>query len=307
MEIYRGLEDFLPAAHHSLVAIGNFDGIHLGHQKILKCLQEKAEEYRLSSLVLTFFPHPGKILGKNQIKMIQTIDQRIKEIGKYDIQTVIIIPFDKHFASLTGEDFIQKIVLKKLKAKTVIVGENFHFGRDREGDIDLLRHMSSESDFQICSVPSVIIEGDTVSSSLIRSLLREGKVEKANALLGRTFEIEGKVIKGKSRGKTLGFPTANIETQNEIIPPGVFITKTRIGTQTLPSMTNVGKQPTFGQLDLNIESFILNFEKNLYGERIGIQFLKKIRDEIKFSSPNDLSQQLAGDLEATKGYFRMKS
>lgn len=307
MEIFRGLEDFLPAAHHSIVAIGNFDGIHLGHQKILKCLQEKAEEHQLFSLVLTFYPHPGKILGKNGIKMIQTIDQRIKEIEKFDIQAVLIIPFDKQFASLTGQDFIQKIVLKKLKAKAVMVGENFHFGRDREGDIDLLRYLSSKSDFRICSVLSVIIEGDTVSSSLIRSLLQEGEIKKANALLGRPFEIEGKVIKGKSRGKTLGFPTANIETQNEIIPPGVFITKTRIGTQTLPSMTNVGQQPTFGQLDLNIESFILDFDRNLYGKHLGIHFLKKIRSQMKFRTSDELTRQLKDDLQTTKAYFRIKT
>jgi len=138
-----------------------------------------------------------------------------------------------------------------------------------------------------------------VSSSLIRSLLQEGKIEKANRLLGRPYEIEGEVVKGQSRGKALGFPTANIETENEIIPQGVFITKTRVGSKIFPSMTNVGKQPTFDQKDLNIESFIIDFDRDLYGEHIGIHFLKKIRDQMKFKTPDELARQLEDDLQTT--------
>ncbi|MGD2246696.1 MAG: bifunctional riboflavin kinase/FAD synthetase [Candidatus Aminicenantes bacterium] len=290
-----------------MVAIGNFDGVHLGHQKILKCLEKKAKEYELFSLVLTFFPHPGQLLGKDGIKMIQTLDQRISGIKKFDIQGVLIVPFNENFARISGQDFIQDTVLKRLKAQAIIVGENFHFGKNREGDTALLRRLSLKYKFRICPVPSVIKEKETVSSSLIRSYLREGKVERVSQLLGRPYEIEGKVIRGQSRGKSLGFPTANIETENEIIPPGVFITQTRIGTKILPSITNVGSQPTFDQRNVNIESYILNFEKNLYGEHIGIYFLKKIRDEIKFSTPNDLARQLEKDLKATQTHFRRKN
>ena len=307
MEVVHGFENFSSIFNHSIVAIGNFDGVHLGHQKILRFLEKKAKEFKLFSLVLTFFPHPGQILGENGIKMIQTLDQRIKEINKFDIQAVLIIPFDERFASLSGQDFIREIVLNRLKAKAVVVGENFYFGKNREGDTALLQRLSSKYNFRICPVPSVIKERKTVSSSLIRNFLQEGKVEEVSGLLGRSYEIEGKVVKGQSRGKSLGFPTANIKTENEIIPQGVFITQTRIGTEFLPSMTNVGSQPTFDQQDLNIESYILNFEKNLYGENIGICFLKKIRDEIKFRTPDDLARQLEKDLEATQAHFRTKS
>lgn len=307
MEVVHGLDKFPSLSDNSIVAIGNFDGIHLGHHRILQCLEKKAREYGLFSLVLTFFPHPGKILGKNGIKMIQSLDQRIEKIKKYDIQALLVLSFDEQFASLTGQDFIQKIVLNALKAEAVIVGENFHFGKKREGDISLLHRLSSRFNFRICSVPSVVKNGEIVSSSLVRGFLQEGNVEKANRLLGRFYEIEGNVIKGKSRGKILGFPTANIETENEIIPQGVFITQTRIGSKIFPSMSNIGKQPTFNQYDLNIESHIIDFEGDLYGKRIGIFFLQKIRDEIKFSTPDELSGQLEKDLETTQSYFRTKS
>lgn len=306
MEVIHGLEKFPSFSDHSIVAIGNFDGIHLGHHKILQCLEKKAKEYGLFSLVLTFFPHPGKILGKNGIKMIQSLNQRIEKIKKYDIQALLVLSFDEQFASLTGQDFIQKIVLNTLKAAAVIVGENFHFGKKREGDVSLLHRLSSRFNFRICSVPSVVENGEIVSSSLIRRLLQEGKIKKANRLLGRSYEIDGEVTKGKSRGKILGFPTANIETENDIIPQGVFITQTRIGSKIYQSMSNIGKQPTFNQHDLNIESHIIDFEGDLYGKRIGIYFLQKIRDEIKFSSPDELTGQLEKDLETTQSYFRTK-
>jgi len=306
MEVVHGLEKFPSLSDHSIVAIGNFDGIHLGHHKILECLEKTAKEYGLFSVVLTFFPHPGKILGKNKLKMIQTLDQRIREIRKFDIQALLIIPFDEQFASLTGQDFIQKVVLNTLKAKAVIVGKNFYFGKNREGDVSLLHSLSSKFNFRVCSIPAVIQNGETVSSSLIRNLLQEGKVEKANRLLGRSYEIEGEVVKGQSRGKALGFPTANIETENEIIPQGVFITKTRVGSTILPSMTNVGKQPTFDQKDLHIESFIIDFDRDLYGQHIGINFLKKIRDQKKFRTPEELARRLETDLQTTKAYFRTK-
>jgi riboflavin kinase/FMN adenylyltransferase len=307
MEVVHGLEKLPSFSGHSIVAIGNFDGIHLGHHKILQCLEKKAKEFGLFSLVLTFFPHPGKILGKNGIKMIQSLNQRIEKIKKYDIQTLLILSFDEQFASLTGQDFIQKIVLNTLKAEAIMVGENFHFGKKREGDVSLLHRLSSRFNFRICSVPSVVENGEIVSSSLIRRLLQEGKIKKANRLLGRPYEIGGEVIKGKSRGKVLGFPTANIETENEIIPQGVFITQTRVESKIFPSMSNIGKQPTFNQRDFNIESHIIDFDGDLYGKRIGIYFLQKIRDEIKFGSPDELTGQLEKDLEITQSYFRTKS
>lgn len=307
MELFHSFNQFSSYSRLSAVAIGNFDGIHLGHQKILKFLGKKAREHDLLSLVLTFSPHPEKVLGENRISTIQTLDQRIREIEKFNIQAVLVIPFDKKFSSLSAHDFIQKIISETLKAKVVIVGENFRFGKNREGDTSLLSRLSSQFRFQVHSIPSVVLNGEIVSSSLVRQFLQEGRVEKARALLGRNYEIEGTVIKGHSRGKSLGFPTANIKTENEIVPQGVFITQTRIGPRIFPSMTNVGSQPTFQQKGMYIESYIIDLEEELYGEPIALGFFKKIRDEIKFRAPADLIRQLEIDLATTKKFFKGRS
>jgi len=307
MEVIKGFENFSSFSNNSIVAIGNFDGVHLGHQKILQLLAKKAKKYALPSLVLTFSPHPEKILGEKRIKMIQTLDQRVREIKKFDIEAVLIVPFDEKFSSLSGQDFIQKIVANTLKAKVVIVGENFRFGKNRGGDISLLNRLASRLNFRVHSIPPVIKEGMIVSSSLIRNFLQEGKIEKANVLLQRYYEIEGKVIKGKSRGKALGFPTANIESENEIVPPGVFITTAWIESKTFRALTNVGNRPTFGQQETIIESYIINLNKNLYGEKIRINFIKKIRGEMKFKTPDELSKQIEKDLEKARDYFGLRS
>jgi riboflavin kinase/FMN adenylyltransferase len=303
MQVIKGFEKFQSFSSHSVLAIGNFDGIHLGHQKILQLLVEKAKKHSLPSLVLTFSPHPEKILGEKTVKMIQTLNQRLREIEKFGTDAVLIVPFDEKFSSLSGQDFIKKIVVNTLKGKEIIVGENFRFGKNREGDISLLQQSASRFSFRVYSIPPVVKDEMVVSSSLIRSSLLEGKIEIANNLLGRLYEIEGSVIKGESRGKALGFPTANIETENEIIPPGVFISTSLIDSKKFPSLTNVGNRPTFHQKEIIIESFIINLNKNLYGEKIRVNFIKKIRDEMKFKTPDHLSQQIKKDLEKAKDYF----
>jgi len=306
MKVIHGFEKFNSLSRNTVIAIGNFDGVHLGHQSILQFLAKKAEELDLASLVLTFSPHPEKILGGARIRMLQTLDQRLEGIEKFGIQTVLVVSFDEKFSNLSSQEFIQKIVVNILRAKVVIVGENFQFGKNREGDISLLNRLASRYNFQVFSIPSVTKENMVVSSSMIRSLLQEGKIEKTNLLLGRSYEIDGKVIKGKSLGKSLGFPTANIQTENEIVPSGVFITSVGINAKTLPSLTNIGICPTFSQQETNIESYIINFDQDLYGEKIKINFFKKIRDEMKFATPEELSSQIKKDLEAAKSYFNLK-
>jgi riboflavin kinase/FMN adenylyltransferase len=306
MKVIRGFEKYDSLSTNTVIAIGNFDGVHLGHQKILQFLAKKAAELDLVSLVLTFSPHPEKILSDARIKMLQTLDQRLEEIEKFGIQTVLVVSFDEKFSSLSSREFVQKIVVNVLRAKVVIVGENFQFGKNREGDTPFLDRMASRYNFQVFSIPSVKKENRTVSSSAIRSLLQEGKIEDANLLLGRSYQIDGKVTRGKSIGKSLGFPTANIQTENEIVPQGVFITSAAINTKILPSLTNVGVCPTFSQQETNIESYIINFDQDLYGEKIKIDFLKKIRDEMKFTTPKELSSQINKDLEAAKAYFKRK-
>lgn len=305
MKIINGFENLPSISKNTITAIGNFDGVHLGHKKILKFLSKKADELGLLSMVLTFSPHPEKILGETRIKMIQTLDQRLEEIKKFGIQSVLVISFDKKFSNFSGQEFIQKILVNLLRAKVLIVGKNFRFGKNREGDTFLLRRLASRFNLQVFSLPSVSKGGMIVSSSLIRKFLQEGEIEKPNVLLGRTYVIEGEVIKGKSRGKILGFPTANIQTRNEIVPPGVFITNVTIGLKKIPSLTNIGHCPTFGQQETNIESYIINFSKNLYGKKISIHFIKKLREEIKFDTSEKLSQQIKKDIDTATKYFKI--
>ena len=303
MRIVKNAVDFPSFPKKTSVAIGNFDGVHLGHQKILRVLTEEAETKDLLPIVLTFSPHPKKVVGKGQIHLLQSLDQRLREIRRFPVYEVFLLHFNKQLANMSAQGFLENIVLKPLRAQEIIVGENFCFGRNREGCTDLLLKLAERLGFEVCSIPPVSVGGTVVSSSNIRKLLREGEVEQAAALLGRSYEIEGEVVKGKSRGKTLGFPTANIRTSNEITPKGVFISEVFFDGKSYPSLTNVGICPTFHQKDRNIETYILHFDANLYGEKILIRFLKKVRDEVQFDSPDALSEQIQRDIKIAEAYF----
>lgn len=303
MRFIRNITDFPSLPGDTSVAIGNFDGVHLGHQKILSVLIAEAKKKGLIPVVLTFSPHPKKVVGRGQIDMLQSLEQRLREIGRFPIYEVFILKFDMKLAHRTARDFIENIVLNPLRAKEIVVGENFCFGRNREGCTETLREFAKELGFSVCSVPPVSVGGAVVSSSNIRRLLREGEVEKAATFLGRNYEIEGEVIKGNSRGRALGFPTANIETSNEITPEGVYLSEFYLEERKFPSLTNIGTRPTFRQKHRNIESYILRFDEDLYGKRIRIRFLKKIRDELCFDSPEALSAQIQKDIQAAELFF----
>jgi riboflavin kinase/FMN adenylyltransferase len=305
MEIIRGLEELPEFSKETAVAIGNFDGVHLGHKQILETLVTEAKSNDLTSVVLTFSPHPKKVVGKEPIEMIQSLDQRLEALARFQVQAVLILHFDSHLANHTAQEFIQELVLEPLNAKEIIVGDNFCFGKNRQGCSETLHTLAKTNRFQVHIVPPVTIEETTVSSSLIRNLLREGQIERANVLLGRAYEIEGVVIQGRSRGRQLGFPTANIQSKNEIIPEGVFISNTVIEGTAQASLTNVGHSPTFGLEGKSVESYILNFGEDLYGQALNVRFLKKIRDEKKFASPQELANQIRKDIALAKDYFQL--
>jgi len=285
------------------VAIGNFDGLHLGHQAILRLLVERAAASHLLSLVLTFSPHPEKILGGEKVRMIQTLAQRLAGLRRLGVGAVLVASFDRTFSRMTSRQFFEDILLSRLQAKEIIIGLDFRFGLNRQGDVEELRRLGAERDVSVHSVPPVQVGGKTVSSSLIRSLLEGGDVEEARLLLGRPYEIEGKVGPGSARGKSLGFPTANILTKNEITPPGVFITEAVLGKEIFPSVTNIGFRPTFNQDFLQVEAFLFDFQQSIYGRRIRLRFLRKIRDEKKFASPELLVHQIRQDVEVAREYF----
>lgn len=307
MRVIKGPKNLPRPPDDCAVAIGNFDGIHLGHQKIMHVLLEEANRDNLYPLVLTFHPHPATVLTNKKIELLQTIEQRLHEIKKNGVQMVAVISFDHAFAQISAEDFIRSIIIQKLKAKKIIVGENFRFGKNRSGDVAKLHEFARRYGITLISIPPLTIEGSVVSSSLIRQLLYKSEIERANTLLGRPYEIEGTVVRGKSRGKRLGFPTANIHPLNDISPPGVFITNVRIGSQIFPSLTHVGSKPTFNEKEIMIESYLIDYKKSLYEKRLHVQFLKKIREEKKFDTPEALSLQIKQDVKSALAYFNGKT
>jgi len=285
------------------VAVGNFDGLHLGHRKIIARLLRTARKRALSDLILTFSPHPEEMLGKRPVRLIQSLDQRLAGLRRLGVNSVLVAPFDAGLSRLSAEDFAAGMLAGRFKAREVVVGENFRFGRDRKGDVDFLRRLGEGHGFKVTVIPPVKIDGRTVSSSLVRDRLSQGKMPEACLLLGRPYEIEGIVVGGRSFGKTLGFPTANLRTQNEILPPGVFVTRTMFGRTSYPSLANIGHSPTFGRRDLTVECHLLGFKGGLYGRRLRVLFLKKIRDESKFRRPEALRRQIQADVDEALAYF----
>lgn len=306
MRVVNGLESFTSCPRGCVIAIGNFDGVHLGHQKIIRSLVKEANKMEYPSLLLTFHPHPEKILSGREINLLQTLDQRMSAIEKLGVQIAVVLDFDKNFASLTAEEFIRNIIRDKFRAKKIVVGNNFRFGRKREGDVNKLCAFAPRYNFSVVSVPPVRRKSLVVSSSLIRDKLSQGDVETAHLLLGRPYEIEGTVVKGKSRGKILGFPTANIHSANDMAPPGVFVTLMGINSHTLPSVTHVGSKPTFNELEPIIESYVIDYKNNLYGKNVRLLFLKKIRDEIKFETTDALCSQIKKDLDRARHFFKTR-
>lgn len=306
MRVFRGLHRTSLLAAPTALAIGNFDGLHLGHQAILRRLVDRAKAARLISVVLTFSPHPEKVLGQGKIAMIQTLNQRLAGLKKSGVEAVLVAPFDLRFSRLSSREFFDRVVISLLHAEEVVIGQDFRFGLNRQGDVDTLRQLASEKGVLVHPVPPVRVDDQVVSSSLIRAYLEQGRVEQANRLLGRPYEIEGRVGPGSARGKSLGFPTANVLTANEITPAGVFITEAVLGRKAFPSVTNVGFRPTFEGGSLQVETFLFFFNGSLYGKKIRLRFLQKIREEQKFPTPEDLVRQVRQDIEVARGYFELQ-
>jgi riboflavin kinase/FMN adenylyltransferase len=266
-------------------------------------LVEKAGRHGLYSVVLTFSPHPEKVLGRGRVAMIQTLDQRLAGIQAHGVKGTMVVPFSRSFSLLSTGEFINYVIIGMLRARIVVVGENFRFGRDRAGDVQVLQRFGQKFEFSVFPVSPVTKGGEVVSSSRIRSFLDEGEIIRANSLLGHPYEIEGRVIRGASRGRALGIPTANMETVNEIVPDGVFVTMTEIGTRLYPSLTNIGVRPTFGERRRQIESWLFDFEGNIYRRKIKLRLLKKIRDEKRFDTLPALVSQIQNDIARAKKYF----
>ncbi|MGQ9619029.1 MAG: bifunctional riboflavin kinase/FAD synthetase [Candidatus Aminicenantia bacterium] len=298
----KKIEDIEKSEENSLITVGVFDGVHLGHVKIFEELIRIGEEKGLSPLVLTFYPHPDKVLGKSDTTLIQTLSQRIRKIEEIGIKKVVAVKFDRAFSQISAKDFIG-ILIKNFKMKALLVGENFRFGKGMEGNLELLKMISSQKKFDVYTVKIFEVNGIRLSSSLIRRKLIEGEVEYVIPLLGRHYSIYGKVVRGYGIGKELGIPTANIYSENEILPEGVFITEIITSGGKYPSVTNIGRAPTIKAKDKSIEVHIIDFYKNVVDEEVEIFLIKKIREEKKFLSIDELKKRIKMDIEIARDFF----
>lgn len=287
------------------VALGNFDGIHTGHQKLLNTLVDKSNTCKLESCVYTFDNHPLSIINNTTPIQITNFDIKNRIFESLNIDTVVYEKFDKKIMNQKPEEFVEEVLLKRLNAKIVVVGFDFRFGFRGEGDVSLLRELSKKYNFILYVIEPIKIEGEKVSSSIIKKYISEGKMKKAKRFLGRYFSLEGAVVRGKSRGREIGFPTANISIEKKQILPkeGVYATYVSIEGNTYIGATSIGKNPTFSAENVSVETFILDYDGNLYDKKIGIAFVKSIREQIRFNNIDDLKNQMRLDVENVKKYL----
>lgn len=283
----------------TIITIGTFDGVHLGHQKILKKLNVEAENNRLESSVLTFFPHPRTVLNPDSsLKLINTIEERISLFKKSKIDNLIVHPFTKNFSELDSEDYVKNILVDQLRAKIVLIGYDHKFGKNRTADINNLKEYGIKYNFEVIEIKAKEINDIAISSTKIRNSIEEGDIQLTNSYLGYEFSFFGKVVRGNSIGKTLGFPTANIEIESDLklIPKnGVYLISTIINKKIIFGMMNIGIKPTTNENTKSIEVNLFDFNQDLYDKNITIYIKQFLREEIKFDSLNELKLQIEKD------------
>ena len=305
MEIIAGIDHLGRSFTNPVVTLGNFDGVHLGHQKIFEKIREEASKMDGEAVVITFEPHPLKVLSPQHCPPLLTpFRKKMLLIEKSGIKTVLCIEFSRAFSEMSPFEFVKDILVGRVKAKKIIVGYNYHFGKKQRGDVRILKNVAKLFDVEVEVMEPLRIGQTPVSSSKIREFIKHGEVEEASKLLGRDYPIIGKVIQGSNRGHTLGFPTANLETSDELYPKkGVYAVEVVWNQQSFNGLANVGLNPTFLPAQrseggpFSLEVYILNFNHQIYGEEIQINFKKRIRDEIRFASPILLIDQIKKDVQ----------
>jgi riboflavin kinase/FMN adenylyltransferase len=305
MKVWSGIEN-RPRDDRPVVAtLGNYDGIHLGHRRILDSVLADARERGAPSLVITFEPHPLSVVAPERApSLVMTRRQKIDTLESLGLDAMLILRFDARVAALSGEEFFAAILDRSLRFAAVHVGGNFHFGRGRSGDLALLEQIGRHNGFDVVGIPPVTIGDTIVSSTEVRAAIEAGEVERAWRFLGRPFEIHGEVGRGDGRGRTIGFPTANLIADNETLPKnGVYVTETARQAARYASVTNVGVRPTFNGSQRVVETHLFDLDDDLYGERISLRFLARLRDEQRFGSAAELADQIARDKAAAVAFF----
>jgi riboflavin kinase/FMN adenylyltransferase len=305
MLVFPDIDDAARSLTASVVTMGNFDGIHLGHQALIIRTVEESRRRNAVSVALTFDPHPLKVLAPARApRLILTPEDKIELFRDLGIDVVINQRFDASFAGLEAEEFVRRFIVDRLKAKKLWVGSDLRFGRGRKGSVEQLIGWGVEWGFEVGMVEPILVNGVRVSSSQIRALIEEGRVDEARALLGRFHFVSGTVVDGNRRGRGLGFPTANIASRTEVIPSdGIYATLFHIGQERWLSVSSIGVNPTFGAGPRTLESFILDFDRDIYGESIRVAFLKKIREEEKFADVASLIARIKDDVRRAHAVF----
>ncbi|MDO9111226.1 MAG: bifunctional riboflavin kinase/FAD synthetase [Desulfatirhabdiaceae bacterium] len=306
MEFIKSLNHIDRPFNNAVITIGNFDGVHIGHQALFHEVIEKAEEIGGTSIAMTFDPHPLRVLNHNKtLSLITRSEHKLELISASGIDVLICIPFTREFAAMSARAFVEQLV-KRVGMKAIVTGNDYTFGRNREGNVDLLKSLGQEMGFEVLIsdwIQTSLVKPVRISSTRIRELIAKGKVGAAKKLLGRFYQVRGTVVTGRNRGgKLLGFPTANLVLQDELCPKaGVYAVTVECLDRQFMGVANIGYSPTFSDNIFTVEVHILDFHNDIYGKNIRVNFIERIRDEIKFSGISELSEQIRKDIEYARG------
>lgn len=307
LKIFHSIKDF-SSSKKTILTLGTFDGVHIGHKKILEKVIQNTLDKKYESLVLTFFPHPRMILQeRSEIKLLNTIPEKVSLLKQLGIENLVIHPFDENFSRLTAEEFVKSVLVEQFKIQKIIIGYDHRFGRNRTADINSLIEFGKKYNFEVEQISAQEINAISVSSTKIRNAIQEGNISLANKYLGYNYFLTGTIIKGKQLGRTIGFPTANLKIDEDykLIPlKGVYIVSSIINGEKVYGMMNIGHNPTVGSEHLSVEVHYLNFDSDLYDQKIEVSILQRIRAEEKFDSVTLLKEQIEKDKIHTLSYIK---
>ena len=305
MEVFRDIEDFRRPELKTVVTMGNFDGLHLGHQALVANAVAEAKRSRTQSLVFTFDPHPLKLLAPERApQMIVNQRDKMDMLKALGVDAVVVQCFDRRFASIDAEDFVRRYLIERLNLSKIWLGRDLRFGRARAGDAEDLMRWGSSLGFSVGIVEPILVQGKRISSSRIRQLVEQSRVDEVQPMLGRYHFISGTIVNGHHRGRKLGFPTANLAAATELIPAdGIYATTVELQNRRWLSVSSVGHNPTFGEGLRTIETYVLDFAQNIYDEMVKLSFVQRIREERKFAQIEDLVTQMHEDVRAARAVF----
>jgi len=295
-------------ARGGVLSIGNFDGVHLGHQAILGHVADRGASLSVPAAAMTFDPHPVKLLRPSHApRLVTTLEQRLELIGRTGVDTTLVVPFTHRLARMEAEAFVRDVLVDRLAIREVYIGRNFRFGADRRGDVDMLRALGRQLGFEADAAPIVQVRGEAVSSTRVREAVAAGDLTTAGELLGRAHFLDGQVAEGRRLGRSLGFPTLNLDCQNELLPTGgVYVTAVHLAGlgRVFRSVTNVGVRPTVSdERMLSVETHVLDFSADVYGDRVRLFLLDRLREERRFESTAELTEQIGRDVDDTRRWF----